>query len=93
MPSLLFLARTAFICNLFFLLCILFKFWEVIGDQALAGFIIIVGWVMAPLLNLVFNVVFVIAFYKRKQPLMIPKYIIGFNVIIQLLQFIFIPFV
>ncbi len=93
MRWLLFLARIAFICNLFFLLCVVLRYWDVLQDQSIKGFIIILGWLMAPLLNLVFNISFVIAYYRRKEPINIPGWLIAANLIIQVLQFIFIPLV
>ena len=88
-----FLARLAFICNILFLLSLLFRMADIQVNQAITGFIIIGGMLMAPLLNLVFNVSFIIKYYTAKQPLGIPAWLIAFNIIVQVLQLIIIPFV
>ena len=93
MRWLLFLARIAFICNIFFILSVILRFWNIVHDQTIIGFVVVIGMLMAPLLNFIFNVSFVIAYYRKTAPLGIPGFIIVFNLIVQILQLIFIPFV
>jgi hypothetical protein len=90
MRWLLFLARLAFICNLFFIACVIFRYWTVVQNQSIVGFVVIIGWLMAPVINLIFNVSFVLSFYRRKETLHIPRWLIMFNVGMQLLQLIII---
>ncbi len=93
MRWLLFLARIAFICNIFFVLSIALRFLNFTPGQSFTGLVVILGMLMAPLVNLIFNVSFVIAYYRKKEPLGIPGFIIAFNLVSQLLQLIIIPFV
>jgi hypothetical protein len=90
MRWLLFLARLAFICNVFFIACVVFRYWDVLNNQQFVSFIVIVGWLMAPVVNLIFNVGYVLTFYRRKLDIRIPKWLIAFNVGMQLLQLIII---
>ena len=92
MRGLLFLARVAFICNIFFILCVIFRYWDVIGDEATRGFIIVIGWLLAPLVNLILNITLIIFFYRKAIPKgLIPGWLIAFNLIIQFFQLIYIP--
>lgn len=93
MRWLLFLGRIAFICNIFFILSIILRFWNILQDQTVIGFIVIIGMLMAPLLNFIFNLSFIIAYYRKKAPLGIPGWILAFNFVVQVLQLIIIPFV
>ena len=88
-----FLGRLAFICNILFLLSVLFRYVNIIDNQGLTGFIVIGGMLMAPIVNLVFNISFVIHYYTRKEPLQIPVWLIAFNLVVQVLQLIIIPFI
>jgi len=93
MRWLLFLARIAFICNIFFILSVILRFWNIIHDQTVIGFVVILGMLMAPLVNFIFNVSFMIAYYRKTAPLGIPVFIIAFNLVVQVLQLIVIPFI
>jgi len=91
MRWLLFLSRVAFICNLFFVACVIFRYTDVLNGQSIKEFLIITGWLMAPVVTVTVNVL-LISFYIRKTPLdFIPKWLIVFNIIMQLAQLIIIP--
>lgn len=92
MRWLLFLARVAFICNLFFIACVIFRYKDVIGGESLRGFIVIVGWLIAPIITVIVNVLYLALFLLKKQPgVLIPGWLLVFNIIIQLAQLIIIP--
>ena len=93
MRWLLFLARVAFVCNLFFLACVYFRYKDVIGNQSLKGFIIVVGWLVAPIITVITNVLFLTLFLLKKNPgASTPRWLIVFNVVMQLVQLIIIPY-
>ncbi len=54
-----FLARVSFICNLFFILCLLIKYTHLPIPKALDGFVIVVGWILSVILNVVVNALLV----------------------------------
>ncbi len=92
MRWLLFLARVAFICNLFFIACLFFRYKDVIGDQSLRGFIVVVGWLLAPIITVIANVLFITLFILKKNPqAAIPRWLLVFNIIMQIAQLIIIP--
>jgi hypothetical protein len=92
MRWLLFLLRVALICNLFFVACVFFRYKDVIGEQALKGFIVVVGWLLAPIITVIANVLFLALYFLKKQPLsIIPGWMLVFNLIMQLAQLIIIP--
>jgi hypothetical protein len=92
MRWLLFLLRVAFICNLFFIACVIFRYKDVIEEQSLKGFIIVVGWLIAPILTVTLNVLFLVFYFQKKASLtFIPNWLIVFNIIVQLAQLIIIP--
>jgi hypothetical protein len=67
MRLLLFLSRVAFICNLFFILCLFIRYTHLSLPESLNGFIIIVGWILSVIMNVLANVVMVyIDLYKQK---------------------------
>jgi hypothetical protein len=90
MRWLLFLARLAFICNLFFIACMVFRYVDVAQNQSLTSFIIVIGWMMAPIINLIFNVSYVVTFYRRRDGIKIPRWLLIFNLAMQLLELIII---
>ncbi len=92
MRWLLFLARVAFICNLFFIACVFFRYKEVIGDQSLRGFIVVAGWLLAPIITVIVNVLFITLFFLKKNPqASVPGWLLVFNLIMQLAQLVIIP--
>ena len=93
MRWLLFLGRIAFICNIFFILSVILRYWNIVHDQTVIGFVVVLGMLMAPLLNFIFNLTLFIAYFRKTASSGIPAFIIGFNLIVLVLQFIIIPFV
>ncbi len=92
MRWLLFLARVAFICNLFFIAFVIFRYKDVVGDQSLRGFIVVTGWLLAPIVTVITNVLVITLFFlKRKPQAAIPGWLLVFNLIMQLAQLIIIP--
>ncbi len=93
MRWLLFMARVAFICNVFFIACLVFRYYDLVSLNSLKGFIIIVGWLMAPFINAVMHSLLVFSFYRKKVPdQLIPRWLLAINLITLLLQLIIIPF-
>lgn len=92
MRWLLFLARVAFICNLFFIACVIFRYKDVVGGESLRGFIVVVGWLLAPIITAIVNILFVTLFFLKKKPhASVAGWLIIFNIIMQLAQLIIIP--
>jgi len=92
MRWLLFLYRVAFICNLFFIACVVFRYKDVIGDQSLRGFIVVIGWLLAPIITVIANVLFITLLILKKKPqATIALWLLVFNIIMQLAQLIIIP--
>jgi hypothetical protein len=92
MRWLLFLSRVAFICNLFFIACIILRYKNFIDDQSLKGFIVVVGWLIAPVVTVTVNVILLSIYIIKRMPLdFIPKWLIVVNIIMQLAQLIVIP--
>jgi hypothetical protein len=61
MKGLLFLARVALICNVLFLAClVLQRTPDLIGSQAVRGTMIVLGWFLAPFINLAANIGYLI---------------------------------
>lgn len=56
MKLLLFAARLAFLCNLLFLVCVIIqRTHDFIHQAEISNMVIILGWMVAPFLNLVVN--------------------------------------
>jgi hypothetical protein len=92
MRWLLFLLRVAFLCNLFFIVCVILRYKNVIDDQSLRGFIVVVGWLIAPVVTVTVNVILLSSYILKRIPLdFIPKWLIVVNIIMQLAQLIIIP--
>jgi hypothetical protein len=92
MRWLLFLLRVAFLCNLFFIVCVILRYKNVIDDQSLKGFIVVVGWLIAPVVTVTVNVILLSSYILKRIPLdFIPKWLIVVNIIMQLAQLIIIP--
>jgi hypothetical protein len=92
MRWLLFLARVAFICNLFFIACVYFRYSGTIVNQSLQSFIVVVGWLLAPIITVITNVtLFTLVLLKKNPQAAIPPWLIVFNLIMQVIQLIIIP--
>jgi hypothetical protein len=83
------LFRLAFICNIFFIVCIIMRFTTLPGyiPQPLVEFSILLGWA-APLINFV-NFVLVLVFLSRLRKGQIPYWLLYINIICFLLQIFF----
>lgn len=92
MRWLLFLGRLVCICNLFFIACMAFRYFDVVENQGLRSFIIIMGWLLAPILNILFNVLYITLAYLKKLPSGMPRWLIIFNMLMLLAQLIIILF-
>jgi hypothetical protein len=94
MRLLLFFARVAFIFNLFFIACLIFRYNDVVTDQTLKGFVIVVGWLLAPILNFIFVLVFLIwKLAGKASTAPIPSWLVSFNIIMLIAQLFIILFV
>ena len=86
MCLLLFLQRVTFICNLLFILCLVIKYSQnFITNKDVQGFIIILGWVVSFILNIIVNLWETILLYNRKIAIG-PYWLRGFNFIVFLFQ-------
>ena len=66
MKPLLFTARLAFLCNLLFLICVIIqRTHDFIHQADISNIIIILGWMLAPFLNLGVNIWHVILLFKK----------------------------
>ena len=89
MRYLLFFARVAFIFNLFFIACLAFRFNDVDAHQSIKGFLIVVGWLMAPIVNFIFNLCFLLAkVIKGAKLASMPVWLIAFNFILLIFQLV-----
>ena len=65
-----FLARVSFICNVFFILCLIIKYTHIVLPKGLDGFVIIVGWILSVILNVAVNALLVTFLLKKNyQPI------------------------
>jgi hypothetical protein len=93
MRWLLFAARVAFICNLFFLLCLVIQFTKLALPQSVSGFVIVVGMILSFIVN-AFLFITQVIFLIRGISLAMPKWLLTFNLlclIIQIFKFLLIP--
>ena len=67
MKGLLFLYRLAFLCNLLFLVCLLMQRGYLnMGNQDIKSLLIIMGWLLAPVVNLFANIWLSILLIQKK---------------------------
>jgi hypothetical protein len=80
------LSRTAFICNILFLVCVLVQHThDFIGQKDLTGIIVILGWLISPFLNLSLHIVVIVRWVK-KQEVHLPGWLLSINFLILLVQ-------
>ncbi len=79
MRLLLFVARVAFICNLFFVVCLLMRHTHFTVPAAMQEFVIITGWIMAIIVSGLFTVVLAVL-ALRKTPAVVPLWLKLINV-------------
>ena len=91
MRWLLFVARVALICNLFFIACVVLRYTNLTLSEDAKGFIIVVGYPMSIIMNLVVNIsVFVFMLLRRQTGL--PHWLVISNMFLfffQIAYFIF----
>ena len=85
----LFVSRIAFICNIFFIGCLLLRYTHVTFPETVTGLILIMGWIpVAPLLNIICVVSMSYLWFKhRKIPG--PVWLLGINTLFFLTQLIY----
>ncbi|BAV07185.1 hypothetical protein [Filimonas lacunae] len=71
-------------------MCVLIRFKDLLPGNDTKGFVIIMGWVLAPFMNLVVNV-WTGGLLIGKKAVPIPKWLRLVNFIFLLLQIIFLP--
>lgn len=94
MKGLSFFSRFAFICNLFFLVCVIIQRTHFLGSgsagfagqQEISGIVIVLGWFLAPFLNLGVNTSYAILLINRK-PFILPRWLAFTNLFFLGLQF------
>jgi threonine/homoserine/homoserine lactone efflux protein len=92
MQPLLFFSRVTFICNICFILTVLMYFIPSPGDGHVVSTILVLGVVVAVVLNMIVNL-FIIVILLRRRPLWqyIPKWLVIFNLVCLIPQIIFFP--
>lgn len=84
MRWLLFLARVALICNLFFIACLVLRYTHLALSEDFKGFIIVIGYPLSIIMNVAVNLC-VITFAIMRRPTGLP----GWLTILNLLFFFF----
>jgi hypothetical protein len=88
MGGLLFLARVTFLCNLFFIICLLLRHTHFSIPPALSEFVVIIGWVLSVLLNFIFaSTTLVLTIVKRSFPM--PTWLLVLNSFFFIFQLIY----
>lgn len=94
MKQLRFTAQIACICNLLFLVCLTIqRTSNFIHEPAINSIVIILGWMIAPFLNLVLNIWIGLLLVNKKQ-IGLPLWLSWFNfllLIIQIINFLILP--
>ncbi|MFY9464091.1 MAG: hypothetical protein WAP48_03330 [Sediminibacterium sp.] len=86
MKPLRFAAQLAFICNLCFLLCVIIqRTHNFIQQPDLSQLVIVLGWMVAPVQNLVANIWYA-ALLIARSPVRLPRWLALANLAILLLQ-------
>ncbi len=88
MRGLLFLSKAAFICNIFFLACVVLRYKDITSSQELKGFLIIMGWIVAPVLSVIVNLWRANLLLKRRES-PVPRWLAAVNMAFFFFQLIF----
>jgi hypothetical protein len=88
MQGLLFLSRVTFICNLFFIICLLLRHTHFTLPAALNEFVVLAGWILSVLLNFIFTTATVLVGVIKKN-LLVPFWLISVNTFFFLFQLIY----
>jgi hypothetical protein len=87
-----FFSRFAFICNIFFLICLFVNLFVVVEQAEKLGFLadtaIAMGMVLAPVLNMGVNIWFILLLLGKKQ-ITVAKWMTASNFLILVLQIIY----
>lgn len=87
MRGLSFLSRLAFICNLLFFVCLVIqRIHNFKGFENLNEVVIVLGWFLAPFINLVVCIRYGIILIRKKN-LTIPVWLVVVNFLFLILQF------
>lgn len=90
MRWLLFLSRVAFICNVFFLLAVSLQLFHWLPGKEVQSTVIILGLVMAAILNPAVNICYGVLFLSEKEKMQpIPRWLLFSNVGFLILQIIY----
>jgi hypothetical protein len=89
MRKLLFLNRLALICNILFIVCLVFqRTKDIIPSQDLKGLIIILGWFVSFFLDLVANIWLGILLINKRS-IGVPKWLLVTNLLFLMIQFFY----
>lgn len=90
MRWLLFLSKLAFVCNLAFLVSFVFRFTNLLDNQDIKAYIIIIGWVLSVVFNPIVVFCYLLFFIaKRKALSILPAWLIVVNIFFLFLQLVF----
>lgn len=94
MRLLLFSGRVAFIFNLFFIACLVFRYNDIVTAQSVKGFVIVMGWLIAPIVNFIFVSAFIIGRLVRNfSSGIISAWLFTFNFVLLAAQIVIMLFV
>ncbi|MDB5210287.1 MAG: hypothetical protein JWQ30_1114 [Sediminibacterium sp.] len=89
MKGLLFLSRVALFCNVLFLAClVLQRTPDLITAQSVKGTMIVLGWFLAPFINLSANIGYLIRVIGKKE-INLPVWLAVTNLVFVVFQFFF----
>jgi hypothetical protein len=83
-----FVAKLAFICNLLFLGCLIVRYSNVQAPEFFKNFMIIAGWILAPVVNVFAHFILVVLRANGRKNLA-PQWIIIFNLFWLVFQFLY----
>ena len=85
---LVFIHKVAFICNLFFALCMVIRYShaDTVTPQPIVELITILGWLFSPAINLICLCVSFVVVLKKGKGLFVPLWLIVANVVFFILQ-------
>ncbi|HZH38281.1 MAG TPA: hypothetical protein VEX65_13440 [Flavisolibacter sp.] len=93
MRWLLFLSRLAFICNVFFLLAVSLQFLQWIKQQDARATVIVLGYVMAAIINPLTNLFIFILFFAQRQLFnQFPRWLVSINLSFLFIQITYLIF-
>jgi len=81
-----FLSRVAFICNICYLLASVIQYIPNPPEGPIVSNIIVLGYFLAIILNLLVSVALLITGVLRKKPLEVPRWLVTTNLIFMIIQ-------